>query len=372
MTRKLKIGFDAKRAFQNAAGLGNYSRNAILGLTEQFPSNDYVLFTPKATPELFVSSAESKIISPSSIWWKSVSPLWRTYKIAELAKAEGLDIYHGLSHELPAGIEKTGIRSVVTIHDLIFLRFPELYKTADRRIYFRKYQHACRVADRIIAISQQTKQDLIEFFHVEEAKIEVIYQSINPIYFQTNTKEELEETRQKYSLPDEFLLAPGTIEARKNLENVFKAMVSGDISTPIVVVGKATKYLDEIRTLADRLGNKLIFLHTVNNGELSHLYQMAELAIYVSVFEGFGLPVAEAQACGCPVVTSNISSMPEAGGDAAHYVDPSNPDEIAAEISKILEDQSIKEEMTVYGLKNAERFQPEKQAISLMNTYKRL
>ncbi|HKJ43419.1 MAG TPA: glycosyltransferase, partial [Sunxiuqinia sp.] len=214
MGNRLKIGFDAKRAFLNAAGLGNYSRNTINAVSRFYPENNYFLFSPSLDEARFHSPQNSKIILPGNFWWRALKPFWRSYKISSLAKAAELDIYHGLSHELPIGIEKSGIKSVVTIHDLIFMRFPELYKAADRKIYLRKIKHAVHATDQIIAISEQSKSDLVDFFKLKPEKIEVVYQSINPIFFENASAQELKSVRKKFSLPSEFMLTVGTIEAR--------------------------------------------------------------------------------------------------------------------------------------------------------------
>ena len=368
----MKIGFDAKRAFLNAAGLGNYSRNTICAVSNFSPENDYFLFTPQVITSRFESPENSTIIMPNSFWWRALKPFWRTYKISELAKKAELDIYHGLSHELPIGIEKSGIKSVVTIHDLIFMRFPELYKSADRKIYLRKIKHAVQVADQIIAISEQSKNDLVDFFNLKPEKIEVVYQSINPIYFEKATSEELKDVQKKYSLPSEFMLTVGTIEARKNLKSILKAMELIKEQLPIVIVGKKTKYLQTIQPLIHQFKNKIIFLHEVNDQDLSRIYQLSRLMIYPSVFEGFGLPVAEAQACGCPVITSNISSMPEAGGDGAHYIHPQNHMEIGEAIDRLLQDESYRKDLISKGNANAQRFAPETYARQLITIYNKV
>ena len=369
MTKKLTIGFDAKRAFVNAAGLGNYSRNTIKALANFYPENQYILFTPKVKPDRLSITKESTVILPNNFWWRALKPFWRTYKISELAQKAKLDLYHGLSHELPIGIEKTGIKSIVTIHDLIFIRFPELYKRTDRKIYYKKYKHACRVADHIIAISEQSKNDIIDYFDIESKKISVIYQSINPIFFEQCNADQLNETREKYGLPRNFMLSVGTIEARKNIQHVLQALNDTDYDMPLVVVGKPTKYMETLQPLVHKLGKKLIFLHQVNDEDLNRIYRMARLMVYVSIFEGFGLPIAEAQAAGCPVITSKISSMPEAGGNAALYVSPVSISEINEAISKLINDDAFHSELVVKGYENARRFSPEYYTKQLMATY---
>lgn len=371
MDNKLNIGFDAKRAFLNDAGLGHFSRNTILSLSDFYPKNNYFLFTPDVDIERFQAPERATIIYPQA-WWSILKSLWRTYKIAGLAEAAELDIYHGLSHELPRGIEQTGIKCVVTMHDLIFMRFPEFYNMADRKIYLRKVQHACQAADKIIAISQQTKNDLIQFIGADPAKIKVIYQAIKPIYFTKSSKQELLETQKKLALPPRFMLTVGTLEARKNLASILKALNKLNARTPLVVIGKKTNYLNHLKPLVQKLGDQLIFLQEVNDTDLSRLYQLAELMIYPSVFEGFGLPIAEAQACGCPVITSNISSMPEAGGDGAHYIHPKKYKEISEAIQQISKDKAYRDVLIFKGQLNAERFTGKAYAQQLMTLYKEL
>ncbi len=372
MTKNLTIGFDAKRAFVNAAGLGNYSRNTLKALAEFYPKSRYLLFTPKVVDSRFPLPLGTTVITPDNLCWRVLKPFWRRFKISELAHKANLDIYHGLSHELPIGIEKTGIKSIVTIHDLIFIRFPELYKATDRKIYYKKYRHACQVADHIIAISEQSKSDIIEFFKIEPQKISVIYQSINSIFYDFCNVNLLEETQKKYGLPRKFILSVGTIEARKNIKPVLQAISDSNFELPLVIVGKPTKYLKTIQPLIHKLGGQLIFLHGVNDEELSRIYRLAQLMIYVSVFEGFGLPIVEAQAAGCPVITSKVSSMPEAGGDAAHYVSPNSVPEISNAINKLIDDNEYHSQLVVKGYENAKRFRAESYSNQLMEIYKKV
>ncbi|PTN10561.1 glycosyltransferase family 1 protein [Mangrovibacterium marinum] len=372
MTKLLKIGFDAKRAFMNPTGLGSYSRNTIQALQASYPGNDYYLFTPSVKAGLFTAPDPMVTIAPQGQWWKSVKPVWRSYKVTELSQKMGLDLFHGLSHELPVGLEKAGIRSVVTFHDLIILRYPKYYRAADRRIYYRKYKHSARVADKIIAISEQTKDDLMHYMGVDESKIEVLYQSINPLFFEKSAEEALAATREKYRLPGEFILIPGTLEKRKNQANVLKAILEQKIDMPVVVVGKMTNYMKELKELVAELKDQLIFLQYVPMQDLAHLYQLAHLCVFVSQFEGFGLPVAEAQACGCPVVTAWLSSMPEVGAQAATYVDPFDPESIGYGLMSLLNNANQREQKIALGHENAERFRPERYADDLMRIYQSL
>ncbi len=368
----MKIGFDAKRAFNNRAGLGNFSRNTIRALTSYYPGDQYILFTPRILPEIFKVPVNSRVVTPEMFWWKMLQSPWRSFRLASLAKKHALDLYHGLSHELPVGIEKTGIKTIVTIHDLIFLRYPELYKKADRAIYNKKFRHACRVATTIHAISEQTKADLISQFHVPEQKIKVIYQTINPDNFQKIPEEEKKAVLRKYQIPTEFILNVGTIEPRKNLLALLEGMVSANIHIPLIVAGTPTSYLKPVQEFISRHKLNVHFISEATDSEIRALYQSAQLMAYPSVFEGFGLPVAEAQACGCPVVTSSASSLPEAGGAAALYADPRQPQQIGDQLKKILDDSDLKNKLITDGKSNAMRFSDITFARQMNELYKTL
>lgn len=367
----MKIGFDAKRAFNNSAGLGNFSRSTIMSLAQYNPECRQFLFSPTANHSLFAAPKEATVIHPQGLWWRTFKNAWRSVKIEEEAERLKLDIFHGLSHELPIGIEYSGIKTVVTIHDLIYLRYPAYFKKIDRAIYDRKFRYACQVATRIHAISEQTKYDLISYYNVPEEKVDVIYQSINPLFFNELDEAQKKAVRLKYHLPERFLLTVGTVEPRKNLLGLLEGMLSSRIDLPLVVVGKSTEYRKKAQQLIDSRPRelKVFFLTGVNDTELQALYQSAEAMIYPSLFEGFGLPVVEAQASGCPVITSNISSMPEAGGNAAIYVDPEKPYEIGRVIETLLNSSAIAGKLIENGIENAQLYTPEHYARQLIKLY---
>ncbi|HAH24197.1 MAG TPA: glycosyltransferase family 1 protein [Prolixibacteraceae bacterium] len=353
----MKIGFDAKRAYNNVAGLGNFSRRTIVALARQYPNDCYFLFNPAEKKPLFTAPENSTEIKPEG-FWNAFPNAWRSYQITSKAKELNLEIYHGLSHELPIGIEKTGIKSIVTIHDLIYLRYPQYFQKIDRSIYDLKFRHSCRVATRIHAISEQTKQDLISFLNVPEEKIDVIYQAINTLFFQVCTEEQKLTVLDKYQLPTQFLLNVGTIEPRKNLVGLLNGMLLANLKIPLVVVGKPTHYIREVQQLIEKHQSdlKVYFLPGIEDVDLQALYQSAVAMIYPSVFEGFGLPVVEAQASGCPVITSNISSLPEAGGEAALYIHPLNAEEIGQAIRKLMDETDLRESLIAKAKVNAQRF----------------
>ena len=367
----ISIGFDAKRAFFNNSGLGNYSRNLLVSLANKYPKNAYYLFTPKIKNHIILENEEHfNLIEPRQNFFKLFGSLWRFKYIAREIKKARLQIYHGLSQELPVGIENTGVKSVVTVHDLIFMRFPEFYHRIDAEIYYRKLVHACHVSDHIVAISEQTKQDLIELLKISADKISVIYQGCNQNFW--NKSYNLNhEVRAKYNLPERYLLYVGTIEERKNLLGLVRALDIKKINTPLVVIGRKTEnYFPKVQKYisSHNLGN-IIFPGHIRNQDLPEIYQNAECFIYPSLFEGFGIPVLEALVSGVPVITSKGSCFTEAGGPGSLYVDPHSPEEIGDAILSVLNDKTLRDKMVTTGKMYANNFKDDNIADAYMNIY---
>ena len=319
-------------------------------------------------------SEPTEVVTPNTFFSKYFRSYWRLHQITKLLGINKIDVFHGLSHVLPLGIEKTGVPSIVTVHDLIYLRYPEYYKKLDRKMYLSICKSSCRMATKIIAISHQTKADIIHYFGTNPDKIEVIYQSCDNRFFEKLNEDVKTSVRLKFNLPQKFILCVGTIERRKNQLAILKAVVKERLDTAVVILGKPTVYMTEIVQFIRDTGitKQVIFLHNTTTDELQAIYQMADVMVYPSFFEGFGLPVLEAQASGCPVITSNISSLPEAGGDGALYVNPSDISEIGQTLNKILSDNVIREEMIQKGNANAALFSDKLVAQRLMELYQKL
>lgn len=367
----MRIGFDSKRAFFNKSGLGNYSRNLLNALSKYYKENDYYLFTPKVKDRIHIEREEQyNLIGPEKIHHKVFNSYWRTKTISGLLKSNRIEIYHGLSNELPLDIHKSEVKSVVTIHDLIFLRFPLLYKRIDRFFYLKKSTYSCRVAHKIIATSEQTKMDIVNFLNIEPSRIEVIYQGCNPIFFCGITNHLKDQIREKYQLPEDFLLYVGTIEKRKNLLNLIKAKFNHHIDLPLIVIGRKTDYFNLVNKYIEtnRVKN-IIFLDKVLNEELPSIYQMATCFVYPSLFEGFGIPILESLVSGTPVITSRDGCFSEAGGPDSIYIDPLDPEEIGNALNQLLSDKKLYERMVVNGLKYARNFTEEIVASNHINLY---
>lgn len=367
----MRIGFDAKRAFFNKSGLGSYSRNLIQGLAKKYPENEYVLYTPETNPDLFEPLQECFSIKvPRRFYHRIFRSYWKSFFVSKQLPHDRIEIFHGLSHELPYNFPVKQVKSVVTIHDLIFLRLPHLYRTIDRTIYERKFRYSCHVSNRIIAVSQQTANDIVEFFKIEPGKIDVVYQGCNPMFNNEVSLIEKEILRMKYLLPKTFILYVGTIEERKNLLTLIKALHYGKIDMPLVVIGKNTPYLNKVIEFIERHSLiNIIFCDIVQNQDLPGLYQLADLFVYPSIFEGFGIPILEALYSKVPVITSKGSSLAEAGGKYTLYVDPNNVEEMSAAIKKVLFDRELQERMKLEGYKHARRFDEDKVTANIMDVY---
>ncbi len=378
----MKIGFEAKRVYNNNTGLGHYSRTLIKNLVAFYPNNEYILFAPK-TSNLFVINDNEPInvITPTSFISKLFKNIWRgTWVKKDLIK-NNIDLYHGLSHQIPLGIQNTKIKSVVTIHDLIFERYPEQHGKINTILYRYKFKYACKNADAVIAISEQTKNDIIKFYKTPKEKIFVCYQTCNPMYLEKVNDAEKEKIKIKYGLPNKYLLSVGSITERKNLLTVCKALKQLDNKIPLVVIGNGGNYKQKVKSYLQEfnLQERVIFINEtaasktedfLNSKDFPAIYQCASIFIYTSLFEGFGIPILEAMCSGVPVITSNTSCMPETSGDAALYVDPLNADELAKAIKLVWSNETIAKQMIIKGNEQTQKFTAEKCTNAVMDVYK--
>lgn len=369
------IGFDAKRAFHNTRGLGNYSRNTINILSSYFPDNRYFLFNPTVKNKIaFETAKNTKEINPQHAFWKAFPSLWRSRGLCSDIKREHLDIYHGLNQELPHGIERTKAKTVVTLHDAIFVRYPKLYATTYRHLFTAKNKHACKVADKIICISEQTRRDAIAFFGADDNKIDVVYQGCDPIFGDEVSQEQIQKVRANYNLPSSYLLSVGAIEERKNTKLIVEALHRTNNNIPLIIVGKPTEYEKELRSLIAQYGmqQQVTILNHVATEDLPALYAMATIFVYPSIFEGFGIPILEALTTGTPVITSAGSCFEETGGDYSLYADPSDADQLGAMVNNLLSDEAMRTTMIAEGKKHALNFSDESIADNLMRVYRGL
>jgi len=374
----MKIAFDAKRAAQNRTGLGNYSR-FILHCISMYgeKENQYILYIPnlKKTSLLneFISHPSFFISSPHFLW-KKFKSLWRIWDIPSDLNRQQVNIYHGLSNELPLNIHKAkSVKSIVTIHDLIFLHFPQYYKLIDRIIYNYKFRKACENADRIIAVSECTKRDIINYYHIRPQKIDVVYQGCDNIFSHIQSQTIKEKILSKYQIKKPYILSVGSIEERKNLLLLARALKYLPENIHVVAIGKRTPYATKIEKFLQYENLKERF-HMINNvpyTDLPALYQSASIFVYPSRFEGFGIPMLEALNSGVPTIGCTGSCLEEAGGPHSIYISPDDEKELAQAIQQILTNKDLSNKMIIEGKVYAQKFTDNKLYLDLVNSYKK-
>jgi glycosyltransferase involved in cell wall biosynthesis len=357
----MKIGFDAKRAFHNNTGLGNYSRFIIEALLKYFPKNEYFAYSPKN--------------SNREIGIKGIIPknkfLWRSWLIKNDLRREGIQIYHGLSNELPFGKMPSEIKTVVTIHDLIFERYPKFYPFFDTLIYKIKFRKACRKADAVVAVSEQTKRDIINFYGINSEKIHVIYQDCDVAFQEKFSREHIENIKAKYQIKKKYILSVGTIIERKNQASLVAAFHQLNLSNyELILVGGHSKYQDQIeRYIKENSIQNVKILNKVPFQDLPAIYQGSELFVYPSFFEGFGIPIVEALHSGVPVVAATGSCLEEAGGEGALYANPLDMNDLADKIMQILVNKDLQNQLIMAGREHIKQFSAKRVASQLNELY---
>lgn len=370
------IGFDGKRAAQNRTGLGNYSRFVISGLSRYACAGGLLVYTPspKRVGCLDGLDKEQNVSMrfPSGLWRGPMASLWRSAGIVGDMEADGVGLFHGLSNELPLNIRKAkGVKSIVTIHDLIFLRFPELYGRINCAIYNYKFRKACENSDRVVAVSECTKRDIVNFYGIDPAKIDVVYQGCDEQFWHTAPADVRASVRNRYNLPEHYVLYVGSIEERKNLMLIAKAMLRLPTDVHVVAVGKRTDYATEVEKFcaANGLSSRLTMLSGVDFQAFPAIYQMADAFAYPSRFEGFGIPILEALVSGIPVIGCTGSCLEEAGGPGSMYVDPDDDEGLAKAIDSVLSDDALRQKMIADGTAYAQNFRQEKATRELVKVY---
>lgn len=371
------IGFDAKRAFHNQTGLGNYSRTLISGLMRQYPQHQYALFDtgnpldlPYFQRQLRESGASWEVISGG--WLGKNSRVWGW---GSLALKKQLDIFHGLSNEIPLDWKKGKTKVVVTVHDVIFKRFPEGYKSLDRWIYQKKTAFATRHADLIVATSEQTKRDLEAWFPQSVGKIEVVYQDTDAGFHYRKRPEAIARILYQYDLVERpYILCVSKLEKRKNHKNLLEAYkkVMAEIPEDLVLIGGRGDAASEILDKLGDFGGRLRWLGRIESDDLVNLYDGASFCVYPSVFEGFGIPLLEAMRRGKAQISSLGSCFEEVAGSAAIYADSENPISIGEALKSVSLDPRVKSRLELAAQKEIERFDIHQQLEKMMCLYKRL
>ena len=358
----IHIGFDAKRYFQNKTGLGNYSHHIIDGLASLFPDLKISLFSPRNE-----QSAHTLVAPRVSNF---MAKFWRISGMVHEKSFKQLDIYHGLSNELPW--RRTKVKTVVTIHDIIFKHLPNTQHPINRWIYDFKTYRSCKIADKIIATSEYTKKDLVKFYKVNPDKIDVVYQDCHPQFYDFDPNNDI---RNKYKIPNPYILCVGTIESRKQQLLLLKAFSNLDFAGDLVLVGKKTKdfipILAELHKSEDLL-KRVHILENVAFEDLPALYGNALLFAYPSVCEGFGIPILEAMNIGTAVITTQSTVMEEVGADAVAYYQKYTQHSLEKNIQLLIDNPARRQELIQKGKERALLFRKEKNLPQLLEIYTNL
>ena len=359
----MKIGFDAERAFHNETGLGNFSRSFITGMMKLHPEHEYLLLdtgNPLDLPYF------NRALNDSGAVWKNIQPGFlgkysRTYGWGAASRREKLDVFHGLSNELPLDWKSGSVASIVTIHDLIFRRFPETYKSMDRWIYDKKVAFVAKRADMILATSHQTKADLEDFYPESKGRIEVVFQDCDPGFHYRKRTEAVAKILYKYDIVERpYILCVSKLEKRKNHKRLLEAFkkILNLISEDLVLVGSRGDAADEILDQLGDFDGRLRWLGKVETDDLVNLYDGSSFTVFPSVFEGFGIPLLESMRRGKAIVTSKGSCFEEIAGRSALYADANSSDEIAEQIFRISTQSETKAELERLAKIESKRFDP--------------
>ncbi len=372
----MRIAIDARIAHYTGAGIGQYAVHLAQALARRDVANQYLLLQSRKDHRLLVDEPHVQrqgIWTPSHHRWEQ-GLLAVEFALWPVARRLHIDLLHSTDFIPPLWVRS--FKSVITVHDLAFLRWPH-FLTEDSARYYGQVDAAVERADHIIAVSESTKNDLVKLLGAPRDKITVVYEAADPIYRPMARAEALASMRSKYPLPDEFILFVSTIEPRKNITTLLHAyrrlLDSYKISAGLVLAGATGWLSQQIFDTVEQLDlqSHVTFLGRVQNGDLVYLYNLARCLAHPAYYEGFGLTPLEAMACGTPVVVSNVSSLPEVVGDAALLIDPNNEEELAVALHRLLADDALHASLRDKGLARARTFTWERAAEETLAVYQR-
>jgi glycosyltransferase involved in cell wall biosynthesis len=375
----MHVGFDITPLAGQRTGVGNYCYyllKHLLQLPDSLGSAECRVtgFSASLTPprlDGFESLRYRRLKIPTRALYKSWE--WFRFPRIELLMP-GIDVYHATNYFLPPA---RSARRVVTFHDLAFIRRPELCSPKISGMFARNAARFAAEADAVIACSESTRTDTIELLGADPAKVVVAYEAVDEDFAPIERAEAAAKLERTYGIRQPFLLFVGTIEPRKNLCALVQAFarIAGDIPHTLVLAGGPGWNSQPVFEAIEQLGLRDRVLCTgfvSNHSDLACFYSAADLFVFPSLYEGFGLPLLEAMTCGCPIGASNTSSVPEVAGEAALYFDPASPDDIAATIMRLIEDAPLRNSLVARGLAQAEKFSWDNCARATMDVYKRV
>lgn len=364
----MRIGIDMRML--NWSGIGRYTHNLVDGLMRIDKDNEYILFLNEDDIDSYTITNENFSKKPLS---SKVFSLEGHYQLTSSLWRERLDLFHSLHFPVPL-LWKHNL--VTTIHDLIPLIYPKSLPSRMSRIYcYVMMRTAARKSRRVIANSYCTGRDIVRYLKIPESKVKVIYEGVNENYHPVENESRLRKVKKRYKTSEKFIFYLGQWKPHKNILRLMRAFHRLKIKTGIphklLIGGRKDPNYGEIPALARNLGleKDIIFTGYIPEEDLPVLYSAAKLFIFPSLYEGFGLPVLEAMACGIPVVSSNTSSLPEIAGDAAIFVNPYSTEEIAQAMQEVLRDEKLRQKLIQKGLARARLFVWEKTSRETLHVY---
>jgi glycosyltransferase involved in cell wall biosynthesis len=366
----MRIGIDARLTHYTTAGIGQYTINLLNALAQADSADDFVVFQSRKARAALLEGRNSRCLG----LWTPSHHRFEPYLLGLELLQYGLDVLHSPDFIPPFGGH---FKSVITIHDLAFLLYPR-FLTRDSARYYGRIDQAVRRTDHIIAVSESTRRDIVNLLGVSEDKITVIHEAADPLYRPLGREEAMDFVRNRFAVPDRFILFVSTIEPRKNVEGLLRAyrqfLDDYKLDLGLVLAGASGWLFEEVFRLVDELDlhKACRFLGRVNQEELLHLYNAARCLAHPAFYEGFGLTPLEAMACGTPVVVSNVSSLPEVVGDAAILVDPEDEEQLTVALWRLATDDDLWRELRERGLQRARAFSWDKTASRTVEVYHRV
>lgn len=369
----MKIAIDARGAsWYKGTGIGTYTNQVLNYILNKDNLNNYHLYW--AGPNYRDIYRENVSINISS---KRHHRFFEDYFIPQNIKNNNVDIYHVPQNGIGLS-KKVSCLTISTIHDLIPYVMPETVGRGYLKKFISQMPEIIEASDNIITVSEFSKKDIIRIFNVPEEKIKVTHLAADHIFSPLDKEKSKLEIEKNYGVDEDFLLYLGGFSARKNVKSIFIAFsrIYKSLSKPykIVIIGPSRDEHSYLTKLATTLSirDKIVFTGFVPHEDLPKFYSAASVFVYPSLYEGFGLPPLEAMSCKCPVITSNVSAIPEVVGDGALLINPFDSDDLKNAIEKVLEDSSYRDEITLKGYERSKNFSWETTASETLKVYKDL
>lgn len=371
----MRIGIDATAVPPKPMGAGLYIVYLIQELGKLDTPHMFVVFSQEYLRP-YLADCDSKNIK--IVWVKNMHPalrlIWEQIAFPSLVRKMGLDLLHSPHYTIPLALS---IPVVVTFHDLIFFIYPEKHTLPKRYFFPWMMRRSSKRAKRIVTDSESTRRDAMRLLHIPPEKITTVHLGYQDNFREIKDQDLLNSIRLKYNLPDKFIFYAGAIEPRKNvplLLNVFENLVKQDYPHHLVLAGGLGWLYQEVLDQIEKMQTK-DRIHRIGHvpyEELPAFYNLADVFVYPSVYEGFGLPPLEGMACGTPVITSNISSMPEFVGDAGILIPPNDDEALLDALIQVIEDEALRQRLIIEGPRRAANFTWEQTAKKTLKIYEQV